>query len=71
MEDHYEINIAKRESSGYTYSDVRHWGRVIISTYDEKEAVEKLEYLRKLFGDEFKVSMTYWTCRGEAKPEWN
>ena len=60
--DHYEINIAKGG---------KHWGTVIISDYyPESAAVEKLQYLRGLFGDEFKITMTRWESRGIVKSEW-
>lgn len=61
MEDHYEINIAK---------EGKHWGTVIVPSYPESAAVEKLHYLRNLFGDEFKISMTRWESRGIHKAEW-
>jgi len=61
MEDHYEINIAKNG---------KHWGRVIVSSYPESTAVEKLNFLRSLFGEEFEITMTFWTARGISKPEW-
>ena len=62
MEDYYEINIAKNG---------KHWARVIVSYYPESAAVEKLNYLRSIFGDEFDIKMTYWTARGISKPEWD
>lgn len=61
MVDHYEINIAK---------EGKHWGKVILPYYPESAAVEKLQYLRNLFGDEFKITMTLWESRGIVKPEW-
>lgn len=61
MEDHYEINISK---------EGKHWGKVILPYYPESAAVEKLQYLRNLFGSEFKISMTRWESRGIHKPEW-
>lgn len=67
MVDHYEINIAKKND----HNIYIHWATVTISDYTEKAAVEKLEYLRNLFGDEFNISMTHWIARGEVKPEWN
>ena len=67
MVDHYEINIAKKDMVGRYI----HWATVTISDYNEQAAVEKLEYLRSLFGDEFKISMTHWIARGEHKPAWD
>lgn len=61
MEDHYEINIAK---------EGKHWAKVIVPYYPESAAVEKLQYLRDLFGDEFKITMTRWESRGIHKAEW-
>ena len=61
MEDHYEINIAK---------EGKHWGTVIVPFYPESAAVEKLHYLRNLFGDEFKITMVRWESRGIHKVEW-
>lgn len=61
MVDHYEINIDKGN---------KHWGTVIVPYYPESAAVEKLQYLRGLFGDEFKITMTRWESRGTHKPEW-
>lgn len=61
MEDHYEINIAK---------EGQHWGKVILPYYPESAAVEKLRYLRNLFGDEFNITMTRWESRGIHKAEW-
>lgn len=63
MKDHYEINIAKNG---------KHWAKVIVSDYyPESVVVEKLQYLRSIFGDEFDIKMTYWTARGTSKPEWD
>jgi len=71
LENHYEINIAKRDTDkryplagGYV-----HWGTIIISDWEEV-AVEKLNFLRDLFGKEYKISMEYWTSSGKIKPEW-
>lgn len=61
MVDHYEINIAK---------EGKHWAKMIVSYYPESEAVEKLNYLRSIFDDEFEITMTYWESRGIVKPEW-
>lgn len=61
MGDHYEINISRGG---------KHWGMVIVPPYPESAAVEKLQYLRGLFGDEFKITMTRWESRGIVKPEW-
>ena len=61
MVDHYEINIAK---------EGKHWATVTIPYYPESAAVEKLNYLKSIFGDEFKITMTYWESRGIVKPEW-
>ena len=61
MVDRYEINISK---------EGKHWGTVIVPYYSESAAVEKLQYLRSIFGDEFKITMTRWESRGIHKPEW-
>lgn len=61
MVDHYEINIAK---------EGKHWATVTVPYYPESEAIEKLNYLRSIFSDEFKITMTYWESRGIVKPEW-
>lgn len=61
MGNRYEINIAKGG---------KHWGTVIVPYYPESAAVEKLQYLRDLFGDEFEITMTRWESHGIVKPEW-
>ena len=66
--NNYEINIAKKETPYDKYG--RHWCRVELPDTFQYEAEEKLKYLRKLFGEEFNVSMTYWSCSGSQEDDW-
>ena len=59
--DNYEINVAKNGV---------HFCKIQLSDGFEQEAEAKLEFFRKLFGDEYHISMTRWTCRGESKDSW-
>jgi len=66
--DNYEINVAKKKAPDDKYG--KHWCRIQLDTFLEKEAEEKLAFLRELFGDNFNVTMIHWVCRGEKKGEW-
>ena len=59
--DNYEINVAK---------DRKHFCKIQLSDCFEVDAEAKLEFFRKLFGDEYHVTMTHWTCRGESHNKW-
>lgn len=59
--DNYEINVSKEGN---------HYCRIQLSETFEDKALEKLNALREMFDDEYKLSMTHWICRGEIKDEW-
>lgn len=68
ISDHFEINVAKKKN--VTSKRGVHWGRIELPDWCEDEAEEKLNLLRKLFGDEYEISMTKWTYRGMSKENW-
>ena len=68
ISDNYEINVAKKRNPEDKYGI--HFCRIEISDPLEDIAEEKLEFFRKLFGDEYNVSMTHWECRGKIKKGW-
>lgn len=59
--NNYEINIAK---------DGKHWCRVELPDVFPGQAEEKLKFLRKLFGEDYHISMTYWVCDGRREDDW-
>ena len=64
----YEINVAKKENKDDQYG--RHFCKIQIPEVLEENAEEKLEFIRKVFGDDFHVSMTRWDCLGKVKENW-
>lgn len=69
ISDNYEINVAKKRNPDDKYGT--HFCKIELPGWDnEAQTEEKLQYLRKIFGDEYHVSMTYWKCRGEQKKGW-
>lgn len=66
--DDYEINVAKKRNPDDKYGF--HFCKIELPTVFESEAEERLQFFRKLFGDEYHVSMVYWKCRGEQKKGW-
>lgn len=66
--DNYEINVAKKKSPDDEYGV--YFCTIELSNDFEQEAEAKLEFFRQLFGDEYHISMTRWTCRGETKDKW-
>ena len=68
--DNYEINVAKKRHPDDEYGI--HFCKIELPmgiTFP-LEAEEKLNFFRELFGNEYHISMTHWTCRGEIKEEW-
>ena len=59
--DHYEINISKGG---------QHWGKVILPSYPESDAIKKLHYMRSIFGSDFNITMIRWESRGIHKAAW-
>ncbi len=59
--DNYEINVAK---------DGKHFCRIQLSESFDEKAEEKLNIIRQIFGDDYQISMTLWTCRGTHKEGW-
>ena len=53
--DNYEINVAK---------DGKHYCKIELPDRLEELAMKKFIELKKLFGDNYDLSMTYWECRG-------
>ena len=68
IENNYEINVAKKRFPDDQYGI--HFCRIQLPEHFEKDAEEKLKFMRELFGDEFNISMTYWRCFGEHKDGW-
>lgn len=67
--DNYEINVAKKRRPEDQYGT--HFCKIQIDNAWNDEIAEKyLRFFRKLFGDEYHVSMTHWICRGEVNEEW-
>ena len=66
--DNFEVNIAKKRRPGDEYGV--HFCKIQLPESFEKDAEEKLNFLRELFGEEYVVTMIHWKCRGEVKKEW-
>ena len=64
----YEINVAKKRNPEDEYGI--HFCKIELPCTFEVEAEEKLEFFRKLFGEGYHVSMTYWECKGKVKDTW-
>ena len=64
--DNYEINVEKKVE-GRPYS--LHYCKIELPYSLREEAETKLEELRKIFGDEYHLSMTHWICRGSHDEE--
>ena len=67
--DNFEINVAKKQNPKDEYGT--HFCRIEIPDSAVSKAEEKLQILRKLFGNDYHVSMTHWTCRGTHKEGWD
>ena len=57
----FEINVAKKATDKVSY----HFCRIEIPEVIESEARKKLELIRRIFGDDYNVSMTFWNCYGK------
>ena len=68
INSNYEINVAKKRNPDDKYGV--HFCKIELPEFLAEPAEEKLQCLRKIFGDEYHVSMTYWYCRGEQKKGW-
>ena len=68
--DNYVINVAKKRNPEDEYGI--HFCNIQLSSnvLNDDKAEEQLWFFRELFGDEYHISMTHWTCRGEVKEEW-
>lgn len=67
--DNYEINVAKKRKPEDQYGI--HFCKIELPGSDyEKDAEEKLQFFRELFGDEYHISMTHWKCHGQHKEGW-
>lgn len=64
----YEINVAKKRNPDDKYGV--YFCKIEIPAVFASEAEESLQFFRKLFGDEYHVSMTHWKCHGEQKKGW-
>lgn len=60
--DNYEINVAKKRASDGRFE---HYARIQLPDIFEEQALDKLFFLRELFGSEYKLDLTHWVCRGE------
>jgi len=67
--DNYEINVAKKRNPDDKYGV--HFCKIELPEWDNEAQAECiLMLLRELFGDEYRLSMTHWTCRGNRKEGW-
>lgn len=60
IQPNYEINVSKKGNEGRWY----HYCRIELGYRLRDEAVNRLEELRKIFGDEYKLELCYWDCQG-------
>ena len=58
----YEINVAKKKNPEDKYGI--HYCCIEIPETRIENARKKLAEIRKMFGSDFNVTMTYWTCKG-------
>ena len=70
VSNNYEINIAKKRKPEDKYGV--HFCKIQLpsSVYIDEDAEWHLDFFRKLFGDEYHVSMIYWDCKGTRKDGW-
>ena len=66
--NNYEINIAKKERPNDQYG--KHWCKVELPDTFPGQAEEKLKFLRELFGEDYHISMIYWSCVGNREDGW-
>ena len=55
----YEINVSK---------DGRHFCKIELPEALPEIAIKKAEIIREIFGDDYKIDMTYWECLGHSVP---
>ena len=55
IHDNYEINVAKNG---------KHYCRIELPHTFEKDAIQKLQELERMFGSDYELELTYWECRG-------
>lgn len=67
--DNYDINVAKKVDSNDRYGI--HFCSIQLDVWNDELAEEKLKFFRNLFGDDYHVTLTHWTCRGETKEGWD
>ena len=67
--DNFEINVAKKQNPEDKHGI--HFCRIEIPDLAVSKAEEKLRILRELFGNDYCVSMTHWTCQGVRKEGWD
>ena len=68
VSNNFEINVAKKRKPDDKYGV--HFCKIQLPCNFEIEAVILLDFFRKLFGEEYHVSMTYWECYGKVKEDW-
>lgn len=68
MESKYYINVAKKKNPEDKYGV--HFLRIELPEHFEEDAVEKLKFVRELFGDDFHVELTYMDVCYIRKKEW-
>ena len=66
IQDNYEINVAKKRADDRW----THFCKIELPDCLVGDAKAKLDELRAVFGDEYKLDMTHWVCRGEHDERW-
>ena len=66
IQDNFEINVATKRADGRW----NHFCKIELPEYAEDQAKAKLDKLREIFGDEYKLDMTHWVCCGHHDDNW-
>lgn len=67
IEDHYEINVSKKEKKIYDIEErYYHFCKIEIRTINEENAMEKFRTIcEKFYAPEYKCTLTKVICRSE------
>ncbi|MBO4725401.1 MAG: hypothetical protein J5622_02735 [Firmicutes bacterium] len=55
----YEINVSKNGM---------HFCKIELAETFPEAAIKKADAIREIFGNDYKIDMTYWECKGYAVP---
>lgn len=66
----YEINVAKKVKHPTFYSGkYSHYCKIELGDCLSETAYQKYRELREMFGEEYKLDLTYWDCKGQCISE--